>query len=258
MAGEKVCVVCREDCSNRPRAKDSQGRYVCGTCLEERKARKAQQAAQPATQPARKPERSSQPNPQPDPMVAALIGDIPDPTAPENQCPNCAKLIQPGSAICMNCGFNIASGKKIRTQVAKAQKEPKASSGPAIPTVTGGVVVLVVGVLGLLGLPALAAMSPGGAMGATALAGAWALIAYIMMIVAAFMDDEGKWGIYGLLAIIPCIGLIPGAAFAFYYCTIGSERTSWKANYWLAVVANVAVSVTVMLMHPATFEQLHS
>lgn len=42
----KMCMVCREDCSGRPRVKDTAGRYVCKSCLlriEER--RKAIEAA---------------------------------------------------------------------------------------------------------------------------------------------------------------------------------------------------------------------
>ncbi len=35
MSSAKVCVHCEEDCSTRPRVKDSHGNYYCKTCHEE-------------------------------------------------------------------------------------------------------------------------------------------------------------------------------------------------------------------------------
>ncbi|MFO0831142.1 MAG: hypothetical protein U0637_04765 [Phycisphaerales bacterium] len=37
----KVCVVCKQDVSKRPRVKDAQGRYVCETCMVARAQRRA-------------------------------------------------------------------------------------------------------------------------------------------------------------------------------------------------------------------------
>ena len=37
----KVCVICGEDCSGRPRIKDSNGRYYHKSCHEEALRRKA-------------------------------------------------------------------------------------------------------------------------------------------------------------------------------------------------------------------------
>jgi hypothetical protein len=36
-APPKICVFCNQDCSRRPRSKDSKGRYMCHECLEKRK-----------------------------------------------------------------------------------------------------------------------------------------------------------------------------------------------------------------------------
>ena len=40
----KICVICGEDCSNRPRTKDARGRYYCMACYEQQ--RQKQQAVQ--------------------------------------------------------------------------------------------------------------------------------------------------------------------------------------------------------------------
>src|SRR3954470_23847373 len=36
-AAPKICVFCDQDCSRRPRSKDTKGRYMCHECLEKRK-----------------------------------------------------------------------------------------------------------------------------------------------------------------------------------------------------------------------------
>lgn len=51
----KICVICGEDCSGRPRIKDSKGRYYCKSCHEEALRRK-QAPAEAAPPPKPKPE----------------------------------------------------------------------------------------------------------------------------------------------------------------------------------------------------------
>src|SRR4051812_21909493 len=56
----KICVFCNQDCSRRPRAKDSRGRYMCNDCLARRRVKAdADSAATP-------------PKPEPPPTAAAL------------------------------------------------------------------------------------------------------------------------------------------------------------------------------------------
>src|SRR5712671_2841124 len=38
-APAKICVFCNQDCSRRPRAKDSRGRYMCNDCLARRRVK---------------------------------------------------------------------------------------------------------------------------------------------------------------------------------------------------------------------------
>ena len=37
-----------------------------------------------------------------------------------NQCPNCGKSVKPGAVLCINCGFNMSSGQKVKTKVGSA------------------------------------------------------------------------------------------------------------------------------------------
>lgn len=41
MSTEKICVLCREDCSYKPRIKDSHGNYYCKTCHQAAEQRRA-------------------------------------------------------------------------------------------------------------------------------------------------------------------------------------------------------------------------
>ena len=44
----KVCVLCKRDCSTRPRQKDAKGRYQCKDCIDKREAeRRAAAEARP-------------------------------------------------------------------------------------------------------------------------------------------------------------------------------------------------------------------
>ncbi len=47
-SASKVCVLCGEDCSNKPRIKDSHGNYYCKSCHQEAEHRKAKRDAKPA------------------------------------------------------------------------------------------------------------------------------------------------------------------------------------------------------------------
>ena len=119
---EKICVICHEDCSGRPRKKDSRGRYFCTACYE--KALRAQRE--------KSPELHRQPAPAAEEHVPALGMIDPDmmielaaeetepapiPAAPMGtyNCPGCDQPLPSGTKICVNCGINIDSGRSIVT-----------------------------------------------------------------------------------------------------------------------------------------------
>ncbi len=84
----KICVICGEDCSGRPRIKDPRGRYYCRSCHELAAQRGQTRAA--ASQPA-------------EPAPGTVI------------CPSCESALPPGAKVCVACGINVDTGRSIVT-----------------------------------------------------------------------------------------------------------------------------------------------
>lgn len=100
----KVCILCRQDCSNRPRVKDARGRYMCRACAD---ARAATASVAPAPRPSEA--RDEPADDAYDLMPDSLLGDGPSP------CPTCGQPIPAGSVLCLNCGFDVRKGAKLLT-----------------------------------------------------------------------------------------------------------------------------------------------
>ncbi len=119
---EKICVICHEDCSGKPRTKDRHGRYYCAACHE--KAIRAQREQRPE---ARRPPTPAAEDPAPalgmiDPdMMAELAAEapelapIPAASAASFDCPGCDQPLPLGTKICVNCGINVDTGRSIVT-----------------------------------------------------------------------------------------------------------------------------------------------
>lgn len=106
----KICVVCGQDCSNRPRTKDSRGRYICGEC-----AKKARSAKQPGVQ-------KRKPPPAGDLMeelVAEAVAKQGDP------CPECGQIMPAGAILCTRCGYNVQTGKSASTRVVRLKEQKR-------------------------------------------------------------------------------------------------------------------------------------
>ncbi len=154
---EKVCVFCAQSCAGQARIRDSKGNYAHKACAEQAVAQKA------AT---------------PEPMAGDdglgggmddLLVDIepiePDAVAAASGCPGCGLRMEPGTVVCMNCGFDTQSGKGLKTK--QFDRAPKQSSKAAsIGAAAGGMALKPV-------LPILGAVI-GGLIGA----GIWTFIAY--------------------------------------------------------------------------------
>lgn len=97
----KICIVCGQDCSDRPRVKDAAGRYCCKACEAARAAARAPSVAVPA--PASAPAEEGDAY---DLMPEGLLGDGPAP------CPECGQPILAGSVVCLHCGFDTQKGFK--------------------------------------------------------------------------------------------------------------------------------------------------
>src|SRR3954468_23714950 len=131
----KMCTVCGIDCAGKPRMKDQQGRYICKECFD-----KAKQT------------RNTQKNPPPPPGTASEApGTVAIPTEGDNSfllglgskestgiqgtkaCPECGRAMTNNAVICIGCGFNISTGKRLPVRVVKSKekvvKERSSSSG---------------------------------------------------------------------------------------------------------------------------------
>jgi hypothetical protein len=148
---QKVCVKCGVDCANKPRTKDSQGRYYCQPCYDA--AKKQRVAAAPVPKPfPKKAIRDelaivSHADDRPVNLLDQLIASAPPPitAAP---CPACGIAIQGGAVICTNCGFNTQTHHSIRAP--KVYRAPREATGGVVWPPLVGIVSIIFGAGGLL------------------------------------------------------------------------------------------------------------
>lgn len=128
--GEKTCVFCGKDCANRPRVKDAQGRYACRDCADAR-----------AKSPSRAPDvldlvaHLDAPS---EPEIYAIEEPPPKPVRPPvvpadgirsmQACPKCGKAILTDQKVCVDCGTDLRSGKRLKTQ--RQGREPREAPPP--------------------------------------------------------------------------------------------------------------------------------
>jgi len=120
-------VRCGQDCSDRPRVKDISGRYCCKACVDLKPTVPSSAAA-----------TSSAAAPGPVPVQAAGdeawdVGLDPIefepmklPGSSLKLCVGCGMTLQPGSAICVTCGYNQTTGEAAGLVVAGEDKPGKA------------------------------------------------------------------------------------------------------------------------------------
>jgi membrane associated rhomboid family serine protease len=111
----KICVVCREDCSDRPRTKDSKGRYYCKPCYERALKRYREKQAVAARR------KGHDPSPEDRAELigltdeASTAGQPPAAAEPGAVCPGCDRPLPADSRICVECGINVETGRSIVT-----------------------------------------------------------------------------------------------------------------------------------------------
>lgn len=225
-ASAKVCTLCGEDCSSRPRVKDQQGRYFCKSCVDRRAAAKPKAPA-PAPPPA---EDDSA-------LPASFWSDLPT-TSNTSPCPGCGALMSNDAVICLSCGHNRQSGRKAKVKVAKAPRQR--SEGPKL-SMSPGLVAAIILLLFGVAFP-FAIGSEAGALAYHFAASAVWLVAYIMMVVCAFKDKDTGWGITGVLSfVIPCIGL---AMLYYAFAVTGRAYVKVMVATGLLVIATAFVVLT--------------
>lgn len=105
---EKVCGICGEDCSAKPRVKDRRGRYFCKSCAMERAARGDDRAGTPNA--GRSDAR---------PESATLPIEILEQAREQKGCPVCMRTLPVGARICVSCGYDVKRGIQSSTLIEK-------------------------------------------------------------------------------------------------------------------------------------------
>lgn len=135
----KVCVYCKQDCSNKPRLKDADGHYACKACAQKHAGAASRSGSQPHAAPNPKRETAmsarhhrAQP---PSSEAAALDGGEIDLSAvlaasehvevqlqAMRLCPTCETSNLPAAEVCRECGHNFISGRAGPTPEERAAR----------------------------------------------------------------------------------------------------------------------------------------
>jgi hypothetical protein len=110
-AGTKICIKCKEDCSDRPRTKDAQGRYLCRACQDAGAAAEAEEGPLAIAV---------------DSLPTGLLESAKPVPLGLQACPSCGSSIPYGGALCVQCGFDVRKGAKIGTAQGPAPTEQSA------------------------------------------------------------------------------------------------------------------------------------
>lgn len=134
----KICIWCKQDCSNKPRLKDADGNYACKSCVAAREARapRANSAPAPAELGTPLDDASAA-----DVDLAGLPSDG-DPSggvSPELMCSNCGAY-QGTMDQCVSCGYSRSEGKVIKVKKAKPAKSPSDGKGGVLAGALGAAV----------------------------------------------------------------------------------------------------------------------
>lgn len=247
---QKICTICGLDCSNKPRTKDAQGRYVCKECMQRA------QSAQLAKQDAANPKAPTGPAPvaaasdQGDNAFLLDIVEAPKVREGQKPCPSCGKGVNEGQILCTSCGFNMKTGERALINVLKPveirdKSERNRSGGGGginIPEWAPGVIptILIVGVF-LAGYqtenPMLMAI-------AFICAGVFALVTFVTGIVTAFREGDSTAGI--IMICSPLCGFLGLYTLYWVYAKCDSGVLKWM--YGCMLLLGISMQIIAMTM----------
>lgn len=250
MAGEasvaKICVVCKQDCSKKPRIKDPQGRYTCQACADKRAA-KQQVAAVPAGAAASGAKASEAPLDEPELSIDLLAEEAqaqasvatdqvmdlsPAPAAPTKSARGGGKLpAYPGMrkdqvpSKCAKCGYSLAGIASLKCPECGHVTPPRDyktlldEQSRALARKTWLTPIFVTaGVLTVCGI--LQAIGPLGWVGSVLMLVNWVIMIPVGLVAfflctLVFLDFDAPWGITTLrFGQILAIMMLPGALLA--------------------------------------------
>lgn len=247
----KVCIACGKDVSQLPRQRDQAGRYMCQPCFEAAKAKAA--ASKPPTPGApptgpTPPTGAKPPKGAKHPAIPAVGADAGEGSLggegilagmasqvvakPMETCGGCGAAIAKDAVVCTMCGWNRASGRKIRVKVelAKEEKEPKAGKkgrgGQGFSFGPGALFLTMAVPLG--GLAIGAVYEPALAMVYVLVAAITMLGVFIWALVGMFQDEVWK-GIVGFFC-----GL-----YTLYWVLVECDSSMLKTAYVVAILATI-------------------
>jgi hypothetical protein len=184
-AAAKICVICRQDCSDRPRIKDPKGRYCCKSCYESARqaaeARREAAAAEPAGFGA-----ADEPPLDPMPLESTAAA----------ACPSCGTALPAQAVLCTSCGYDLRTGQSLAAPLPTAAQAEDGARKPSwhLPI---GIISIILGISALsLALFGLLGQAAGGPPNAEPGAAAGSLIGGLLPLVL------------GILCLIAGIGVV--------------------------------------------------
>ncbi len=109
---DKICGICHQDCSDRPRVKDQRGRYFCKACAMAHAGRAGPRAAATA-EPDERPYNLDDAEPGASPLPIEML----DHAERSTPCPACMHSMPPGAKVCVACGYHVEKGIQSSTQI---------------------------------------------------------------------------------------------------------------------------------------------
>jgi hypothetical protein len=121
-----TCTICAGPLADDKPVTDAKGRPVCATCVE--RARKAKLAAKAPAKPTAnggKPAAAAD-HADDNAFLLEIGGSKAQALSGGKPCPQCELVMNQQDRVCLSCGYDFESGKKVRTKIEKA---PKAKQG---------------------------------------------------------------------------------------------------------------------------------
>lgn len=236
---DKICAVCKQDVSNKPRRKDQAGKYICEDCAKKAAAAKASAPTPDSTgerAPKASPARSAAPS---EGVSDEFWNSTMQPTGGAQTCPGCGTMMPGGAKICTRCGFDTVSGKAVRTRVSieKGLGGGDAKRDFKLPISWDMVAGIMVGLIVIACVASI--VWPGAVLAFNLMLGLNSLLVWLMLIIIPFQDKQNGWGVFNVvafpasvivtIAVNPCIGLVAILIVPFvqlYYTFKVNERAS--------------------------------
>ncbi len=243
---QKICTLCHQDCSDRPRIKDPKGRYYCRECYENAKQQKRSETPAPTRAPAppRAPAPLAAPLDDGDDLgllvnLAAEAATAPREEQPSSHCPSCNKAMPPQATMCVECGYNRSVGQHVTPAVvqgavaAAPARGGRTGGGIGVPEALTQPWILFVAPVAVFGILFLLGRSNDAILGVYAIlvilfcvaVGLWALV-------AAFRESVGT----GLLTMF-----LP--FYVFYFVFAKNDDPYLKSAYGAAMLSYVTIMI---------------